>query len=93
MNKTPPLHRHTHCQTAPANTQAKTWQRVCLSNRTTKTTNKTTDEIQHRSDNTVLPKWRVKCLCETFVQGSTAVILMKFCAKNPPLRQYPKRWR
>ena len=26
---------HTHCQVAPADTQAKTWQRVCLSNRTT----------------------------------------------------------
>ena len=29
------LHSHTHCQVAPANPQAKTWQRVCLSNRTT----------------------------------------------------------
>ncbi len=28
-----PLHSHTHCQVAPADTQAKTWQRVCLSNR------------------------------------------------------------
>ena len=26
----PTLHSHTHCQVAPANTQAKTWQRVCL---------------------------------------------------------------
>jgi hypothetical protein len=26
---------HTHCQAAQAGTQAKTWQRVCLSNRTT----------------------------------------------------------
>jgi hypothetical protein len=31
----PPLHSHTHCQVAPADTQAKTWQRVCLSNSTT----------------------------------------------------------
>ena len=31
----PTLHSHTHCQVAPADTQAKTWQRVCLSNRTT----------------------------------------------------------
>jgi len=29
------LHSHTHCQVAPADTQAKTWQRVCLSLRTT----------------------------------------------------------
>ncbi|NJK83210.1 MAG: hypothetical protein HC912_04740 [Saprospiraceae bacterium] len=26
---------HTHCQVAQADTQAKTWQRVCLSQRTT----------------------------------------------------------
>lgn len=31
----PTLHSHTHCQVAPVDTQAKTWQRVCLSNRTT----------------------------------------------------------
>ncbi len=27
-------HSHTHCQVAPADSQAKTWQRVCLSQRT-----------------------------------------------------------
>ncbi len=26
----PTLISHTHCQVAPADTQAKTWQRVCL---------------------------------------------------------------
>ena len=31
----PTLHSHTHCQVAQADTQAKTWQRVCLSQRTT----------------------------------------------------------
>lgn len=31
----PTLHSHTHCQVAQANAQTKTWQRVCLSNRTT----------------------------------------------------------
>jgi hypothetical protein len=25
--------------------------------------------------------WRLKCFYETFVQGSTAVILLNFCAK------------
>ena len=35
------LHSHTHCQVAQAKTQTKTWQRVCLSNRTT---DKQTDE-------------------------------------------------
>jgi len=49
----PTLNSHTHCQVAQADPQAKTWQRVCLSNRTTKTTDKPTDEKEHRSDNSV----------------------------------------
>ncbi|HOR57824.1 MAG TPA: hypothetical protein PLV82_04160, partial [bacterium] len=35
--------------------------------------------------------WRLKCFYETFVQGSSAVILLNFCAKNPPHRQAAKR--
>ena len=35
--------------------------------------------------------WRLKCFFETFVQGSTAVILLNFCAKNPPHRQAENR--
>lgn len=31
----PTLHSHTHCQVTPADPQAKTWQRVCLFQRTT----------------------------------------------------------
>jgi hypothetical protein len=37
--------------------------------------------------------WRLKCFYETFVQGSTAVILLNFSAKNPPHRQAEKRWQ
>jgi len=37
--------------------------------------------------------WRLKCFYETFVQGSTAVILLNFCAKNPPHRQAENRWQ
>jgi hypothetical protein len=36
--------------------------------------------------------WRLKCFYETFVQGSTEVILLNFCAKIPPHRQAVKRW-
>jgi hypothetical protein len=36
--------------------------------------------------------WRLKCFYETFVQGSTAVILLNFCAKNAPHRQAEKRY-
>ena len=42
--------------------------------------------------NKVLPKWLQKCYYETFVQGSTVVLLLNFSANNPPLRQYPKRY-
>jgi hypothetical protein len=45
-------------------------------------------EPQH---NIGLAIWRLKCFYETFVQGSTAVILLNFCAKNPPHRQAEKR--
>lgn len=50
----PCANSHTHCQVAQADLKAKTWQRVCLSNRTTKTTDKPTDEEEHRSDNSGL---------------------------------------
>ncbi len=36
--------------------------------------------------------WRLKCFYETFVQSSTAVNLLNFCAKNPPHRQAEKRY-
>ncbi|POS00740.1 hypothetical protein Q361_1251 [Flavobacterium croceum DSM 17960] len=32
-------------------------------------------------------------LLETFVQGSTAIIILNFSAKNPPHRQAEKRWQ
>lgn len=78
---------HTHCQAAQSNAQTQAWQRVCLPNRTTKTTDKLTDEEEHRTDNTGFAKWRVKCFYDSLVQGSSLVILMNICADNPPLRQ------
>ncbi|WP_313307073.1 hypothetical protein [Epilithonimonas hominis] len=44
------------------------------------------------ADNIGLAIWRLKCFYETFVQGSTALILLNFCAKNPPHRQAEKRY-
>ncbi len=86
----PPLHSHTHCQVAPADTQAKTWQRVCLPNRTT---NRQTDEEKEAlGGNRRLAQWRVKCFYASLVQSSSFVLLMNICAKNPPLRQAPKRY-
>ncbi|MCA4810641.1 hypothetical protein IF128_12975 [Empedobacter stercoris] len=36
--------------------------------------------------------WRLKCFYGTFVQGPKTVILLNFCAKNPPHRQAEKRY-
>ena len=57
----PTLHSHTHCQAAPTHAQAKTWQRVCLSNRTTKTTDKPAKEKEHRNDNITYTQVGVSC--------------------------------
>ena len=43
----PSHNSHTHCQVAPADTQAKTWQRVCLFQRTTDRQSRRKIEGQH----------------------------------------------
>ena len=58
---------HTHYQAAPANATTQAWQRVRLFNRTTKTTDKQTDEKEHRTDNTGLAKVAVQYSADTFV--------------------------
>jgi len=55
----PTLRSHTHCQVAQADTQAKTWQKVCLSNRTTD--RQTNEEKEHRSDNITYTQAGVSC--------------------------------
>jgi hypothetical protein len=67
----PTLNSHTHCQAAPANAQTQAWQRVCLPNRTTKTTDKPTDEKEHRSDNI------------TYTQAGVSFFVGKFSGKIP----------
>ncbi len=41
--------------------------------------------------NKVLPKAGLNGFDWAFVQGSAFVLRLNFCAKNPRLRQYPKR--
>jgi hypothetical protein len=36
--------------------------------------------------------WRLNCFYQTFVQGSAAVILLKFFAKNPSHRRAENSW-
>jgi len=54
-------------QVAPANALTKTWQRVCLSHRTTKTNDKPTEEKEHRSDNSHLPQWGLTWLNQQII--------------------------
>ena len=89
----PTLHSHTHCQAAQANATTQAWQRVCLSNRTTKKTDKPTDEEEHRTANIGFAKWRVSCFYDSLVQGSSSVFQLNICAENPPLRKAENRWR
>ena len=51
-----------------------------------------TNERRTTTANIGLAIWRLKYFYETFVQGSTAGILLNFCAKNPPHRQAEKRY-
>ncbi len=86
----PTLHSHTHCQVAQANAQTKTWQRVCLSNRTTVRQSRRKTEGQQ-----LTAVWRnggCSASYDSFVVGSSAVLRLNFCAKNPPLRQAANRW-
>jgi len=53
--------------------------------------NKTTDEKEHRTDNSGFAKWRVKCFYDSEVQGSSFVFQMNICAENPPLRKAANR--
>ncbi len=87
----PTLHSHTHCKAAPANAQTQALQRVCLSNRTTKTSNKPTDEEEHRSDNTGLAKVAVQCSADTFVVNQNLVLRINICGENRHLRQARNR--
>ena len=45
-----------------------------------------------QSHNKVLPKAGLNGFYWAFVQSLTFVIQLNFSAKNPRLRQYPKRW-
>jgi hypothetical protein len=89
MTNKPTLHSHTHCQVAQADPQAKTWQRVCLSNRT-----KDSETHDKQKGQQLTAVWRnggCSASYDSFVVGSSAVLRLNFCAKNPPLRQAAKR--
>ena len=88
-NQIAKAHSHTHCQVAPADPQAKTWQRVRLFQRTT-------DRQSGRKKNTerTTAVWRnggFSASYDSFVVGPSTVLRLNFCAKNPPRQQAEKR--
>ncbi len=52
---------HTHCQAAQAYAKTQAWQRVFLSQPTTKTTDKQTDEKEQRRHNITYTQAGVSC--------------------------------
>jgi len=82
---------HTHCQVAPADTQTKTWQRVCLSNRTAD--RRADDRKEQRRHNSTYPKGGFSCSKDSLVVNGSLVFQIKFCGKSPALRVAAKRYR
>ena len=88
----PTLHSHTHCQVALTVPQAKTWQRVCLSNHTTKMPDKPTDEKEHRSDNSVYVAIAGEVVNRRSVHLRNLVLNGQESASNPLLHIHANRY-
>ena len=88
------LDSHTHCQATQAHATTQAWQRVWLSNRTTKTTDKPADEKAHRTGNMRLASCGVKCSNSSLVfQLGFSAGLTVLCPEIPHECQAPKRYR
>ena len=59
---------------------------------TTKMDRQTTYREEGRTANKVLPKAGLNGFDWAFLQGSTFVLLLNFCAENPPHRQAENRY-
>lgn len=82
---------HTHCQVTQAVTLAKTWQRMCLPDCKTKTTDKPTDEKEHRSDNSVYVAIAGEVVNRRSVLLRNFVLNGQKSASNPLLHIHAKR--
>jgi hypothetical protein len=87
----PSHNSHTHCQVAPADTQAKTWQRVCLFHRTTDRQSIRNKEGQHPTAVLRNGGFSGKSKCNFSNQHLWWVD--SFVLRHPPLRKAAKRWR
>lgn len=79
------LHSHTHCQAAQANATIQAWQRVCLSHRTTKTTDRPSDEKEHRSDNITYTQAGFSC----FVGQESSKFKVQFFVGSSVVKALP----
>ncbi len=52
-----------------------------------------TRKTEHQQPTAVWRNGGCSASYDSFVVGSSAVLRLNFCAKNPPLRQAAKRWR
>lgn len=86
-------HIITHITSTPrANALTKAWQRVCVPNSKTKTTDKPTEEKKHRSDNSGFAKVAVQCFYDSEVVNQNLVLRLKFCGDNRHLRKAANRY-
>ena len=88
----PTLHSHTHCQAAQAQAQTKAWQRVCLSNRTTRTTEKPTDEKNTEPVTAVLRNGGFSGKLKVCFSNQVLWWVDRLVLRNPPLRKAAKRY-
>jgi len=88
MNRT--LHSHTHCQVTLADTQAKTWQRVCLFQRTID--RKTDEEKEALGGNSVYVAIAGEVVNRKSVHLRNFVLNGQESASNPLLHIHAKRW-
>jgi hypothetical protein len=85
------LNSHTHCKAAQANAATQAWQRVCLSQRSTKTTDKPADKNEHRSDNSVYVAIAGEVVYQRSVLLKNFVLNGQVSASNPLLHIHANR--
>ena len=86
----PTLHSHTHCQVAPADPQAKTWQRVCLPHRTTN--RQSGRKREQRNANSVYVAIAGEVVNRRSVLLKNFVLNGQESASNPLLHIHANRW-
>src|SRR5690606_464479 len=86
-------HSHTHCQASQANAKTQAWQRVWLSQLTTKTTDKPTDEKEQRRHNSVYVAIAGEVVNRRSVLLRNLVLNGQESASNPLLLIHATRWQ